>query len=193
MPPAHFVDLCARFPQLAIDLRYRRSANVTGAPLPGYGTAEVWLHERVAERLSAAVQALQRAGYGLIVYDAYRPLRAARALAQWARDTDQAWLLDGYIAETSRHSRGTAIDLGLLRDGDVVPMGTDFDAFGPDGHTLNASGAALDNRLRLRDAMLAAGLEDYRREWWHFDLPALDAPEQGCPFLDLPYPSTDGA
>lgn len=178
------VDVALVVPDAVLDVRYATPHNVTGAPLPGYGDPLAWLDEALAGWLEDGAGRLRSEGYRLVVYDAYRPVQAAKALADWARRTDQAWLLDGYISETSRHSRGTAIDVGMVTlEGGPVDLGTGFDDFGEQAHTRNAEGEALEHRLLLRRCMMAAGFEDYRREWWHFD-----APDLHRPLRDEPYP-----
>ena len=47
-------------------------------------------------------------------------------------------------------------------------------------HTLNASGAALRNRLELKAAMERFGYRNYHREWWHYDHRV-----RGARYLDL--------
>lgn len=172
MLPDGFADLFEALPDAVPDVRYATPHNCTGTVLPGYAGQRAWCDAAMVPLLQEAAEGLRMRGFRLVVFDAYRPLRAARWMGDWARRTDRAWLLDGYISETSRHCKGTAIDVSLVReDGVRVDMGTDFDAFGPAGHTLNAEGDALKHRLLLKSAMCGAGFEDYRREWWHFDLP----------------------
>ena len=181
------VDVAQVVPDAVLDIRYATVHNPTGAPLPGYGAPLAWLDEALADWLEDGATRLRKEGFRLVVYDAYRPERAARALGDWARRTGQAWLLDGYISETSRHSKGTAIDVGLVTtSGLPVDLGTGFDDFGEQAHTRNAEGDALANRLLLRRCMMAAGFEDYRREWWHFD-----APDLVRPLRDEPYTGVD--
>ena len=83
-------------------------------------------------------------------------------------------MLDGYIAETSGHSRGATLDLTLTRceRGACVDldMGTPFDFFDPRANTAHAdlSPAQKANRARLLDAMARHGFHNYPMEWWHF-------------------------
>ncbi|MCW8344256.1 M15 family metallopeptidase, partial [Stenotrophomonas sp. SG1] len=98
-------------------------------------------------------QDLRADGFGLRLYDCYRPVRSVQAFMAWVNDPHERsrtalqypdldkprLLADGYIAERSGHSRGATVDLGLLecRSGTCTPldMGTDFDFFGPRAHT----------------------------------------------------------
>jgi D-alanyl-D-alanine dipeptidase len=161
-------------PDIVLDMRYATSNNFTGRRVPGYCEQRALLLRRPARALARVQGRLERDGYGLKVYDAYRPARATRAMVRWARRTGREHLLDGYIARRSRHNLGAAVDVTLVRlsSGRELDMGTRYDAFTTRSHTLNARGRVLRNRLRLRDAMAAAGWTNYRREWWHYDFPA---------------------
>ena len=70
----------------------------------------------------------------------------------------------------SPHSRGAAVDLSLVdRDGQLLDMGTPFDAFTPLSHHGAAAvpAAAQRNRLVLLGLMTTAGWDFYSKEWWH--------------------------
>jgi zinc D-Ala-D-Ala dipeptidase len=209
LPPG-FVRLSALAPDIAQDIRYARAFNFTGAPVPGYDAAECILREEVATALIRVEARLKVDGYGLILWDCYRPTRAVDHFAAWAEDGHGPDLGDyffpdlargdlipqGYIARRSAHSKGTAVDLGLIRLGDppMLPssadggrcdasfserpaetgldMGTAFDCFSP----LSAGAAevtpqARANRNRLSAAMKTEGFHGYAAEWWHFRLP----------------------
>ena len=170
-----------------LDLRYATDDNFTGARLPGYCKPVAVIRRPAARALGRAQRRLEKSGLGLLVYDAYRPARATRAMVRWAERTNNEWVLtQGYVARRSNHNRGAAIDLTLirLRDNQPLGMGTDYDAFTTGSHTANASGTALRNRLTLKRAMEAFGFRNYRREWWHYDFPSATGPPRditlGC-------------
>lgn len=107
-------------------------------------------------------------------------------------------LLKGYISSRSTHSRGSTVDLTIVPLDTAQPdlsvvfgfpipctapkaerwpdnsldMGTAFDCFDERSHTANRDipEAAQANRELLVDLMTEAGFENYRREWWHFQL-----------------------
>lgn len=173
------VDLATVTPPPIIDLRYPTSRNFTGSPLPGYEANRAFLRREAAAAFARAAVALARQGYRLEVWDAYRPVRATRAMVAWTRRTGRTDLLrDGYIASRSRHNLGLAVDCTLVdaRTGRALDMGTGFDTFSPAAHTADASGTALANRLILRAAMAGAGFVPYDDEWWHFAVPLPGAP-----------------
>jgi D-alanyl-D-alanine dipeptidase len=181
---AGLVDVRTSARGIRLDVRYATPGNFTGAVLPGY-CKPIAVIRRPAARALGKVQArLERDGLGLLVYDAYRPSRATRAMVHWAQRSDNEWVLtQGYVARRSNHNRGAAVDLTLFRmsDGKPLGMGTRFDAFTTKSHTANASGKALSNRLRLKRAMEAYGFRNYRREWWHYDFPRAAGPPRDIP------------
>jgi D-alanyl-D-alanine dipeptidase len=182
------VDLATIDPSIRIDARYRDSGNFTGAPLPGYGANRLFLRREAAAALGRVQERLRARGLGLLVWDAYRPVRATEAMVEWATRTDQVHLLDdGYIARRSRHNLGVAIDLTAVdtATGRPLDMGTPYDTFGAEAHTANATGEVARNRAILVDAMEAEGFENYDQEWWHFSYPL----ENTVPF-DVPITET---
>jgi zinc D-Ala-D-Ala dipeptidase len=171
---AGLVDVRTYAPRIRLDVRYATTNNFTGRRLPGYCRPWAVLRRSAARRLGRVQRALERSGLGLLVYDAYRPARATRAMVRWAQRTGNEWVLrHGWVARRSNHALGTTVDLTLVRlsTGNTVRMGTAYDAFTRRSYTLNARGTALRNRLRLRRAMARQGFANYQREWWHYDGP----------------------
>ncbi len=186
---AGLIDVRSLAPEIAVDMRYAGSNNFTGRVVPGYAAPTCYLLRPAAEALARVVRTLKAQGYRLQVFDCYRPVRAVQAFVAWAGDlqeqsskaqyyprVDKRALLGDYIAETSGHSRGATLDLGLLdcRSGQclAVDMGTDFDFFDARAHTdaPDISAARRANRQRLLRAMAAQGFANYPMEWWHFTL-----------------------
>lgn len=165
------VDVRALAPGVLVDLRYRDAGNFTGAPLPGYEANRAMLRREAAAALARVERRLAAEGLTLLVWDAYRPVRATLAMVEWTRRAGREDLLrDGYIASRSRHNLGVAIDLTLAdrATGRPVEMGTAFDTFAPTAHTANATGPVAANRARLVAAMAAEGFANYDQEWWHY-------------------------
>ncbi len=184
---AGLVDMATLSADMHFDIRYAGTRNFVGERVAGYDAPKCLLLQPVAEALARVQQDVQRDGLSLKVFDCYRPVQAVRHFVRWARDAgdqrtkseyypvvDKATLLDGYIAETSGHSRGATLDLTLVRcEGDActeLDMGTPFDFFDPRAHTAHAdlSPAQKANRARLVEAMARHGFHNYPMEWWHF-------------------------
>lgn len=184
---AGLVDAASVVPGLAQDIRYAGTNNFVGTPVTGYDAPKCLLLAPVAQALARVQQDVQSEGLSLKVFDCYRPVRAVQHFVRWARDpSDQRTkagyypnlekdsLLDGYIAETSGHSRGATLDLTLVRcDRDAcveLDMGTPFDFFDPRANTAHPSinDDQRRNRERLVQAMARHGFQNYAMEWWHF-------------------------
>lgn len=185
MLPKGFVYVKDVIPGIREDIRYAGSHNFVGCPVDGYFAPRAVLKEKAALALKAAAEAFEKMGYGLLIYDAYRPQRAVDHFVRWAKDPSDVKTKDefyptldkselfpkGYIAVYSGHSRGLTVDLTLTdRDGNEIDMGGEFDWFskisshGYEGVTPQQK----KNRETLRQGMLAAGFDDYSEEWWHY-------------------------
>jgi zinc D-Ala-D-Ala dipeptidase len=219
--PADFVALDRVDPTILHDIRYRTRHNFVGRRIRGYRQPLCIVTRPTARALKRAQTRLRRRGHSLKVYDCYRPQRAVDHFVRWARDTDDEAMkrefyprvdksrlfADGYIAERSGHSRGSTVDLTLVKlpareqprwDGDLVPcfaddrfpdntvdMGTGYDCFDTLAHTVDRriQGRARGNRLRLKRAMDRAGFDNYENEWWHYTLRDEPYPDR---FFDFP-------
>ena len=184
-PPEGFVSLHEAVPRVILDIRYAGEDNFTGAALPGYGAPGAWLHVEAAAALARVAERIAPEGLGLLVYDAYRPARASKAMVEWAERTDNTWTLEqGYVAARSGHNHGHTVDLTLyeFESGVELDMGTPWDTFSSESHIVWGEGEVRANRDRLQAAMTAEGWKPYSKEWWHFRLPV-----EGTVPLDLQY------
>lgn len=185
--PNGFVYLKDVAPSIQTDVRYATSNNFVGKKVDGYKAKKIIITRRAAEALKLVQADLKKEGYGLKVFDAYRPQRAVNHFMRWVRNrSDQrtkskyyphieksTLARGGYIAGRSAHSRGSTVDLTLVKTGSgEVDMGTKFDYFGPESsHNSNAVTAAQKaNRAKLKAAMAKRGFRHYHKEWWHYTL-----------------------
>lgn len=174
---------------IQLDIRYAGTKNFVGARIDGYEAAKCLLAEPAAHALAAVQADLQSEGMGLRVFDCYRPQRAVDQFLRWANDAaDQRTkaahypnvpkrelVARGYIAAKSTHSRGSAVDVALVRfdswgGADPVDMGTPFDFFDERSHTdaRDIPEEARASRVLLRQAMERHGFRPLREEWWHY-------------------------
>ena len=193
--PAAFVDASTLIPSLVVEMRYAGSHNFVGAPIDGYLAPVCLLTRQAAQALAQVQRDLAAQKLGLKVFDCYRPARAVAHFVRWARDVrdtkakpefyptvDKRDLFRlGYISPQSGHSRGSTVDISLVRLGDggtpaereaELDMGTPFDTFSPRSWPSDTTvGAdARRNRALLADAMRRHGFVRYVKEWWHFTL-----------------------
>ncbi|MEW5927179.1 MAG: M15 family metallopeptidase [Gemmatimonadota bacterium] len=171
VPRGTLVDVRSLARSIRVEIHYATPNNFTRAPLPGYESPRALLRPEAARALLRVHRRLGEEGYGIKVWDAYRPVRATRAMVEWAERTGNRWVLEqGYVAERSGHNRGGTVDVTLIRrrSGREAEMGTGYDYFSPAAHTANAGGQVEENRQRLVRAMEAEGFRNYDKEWWHF-------------------------
>jgi D-alanyl-D-alanine dipeptidase len=187
LPPG-FVDAGAVVDGLVVDMRYFGDQNFVGERIDGYERARCVLSAPAARALAAVQHDLAARGLGLKVFDCYRPQRAVAHFVRWAQriddvkrkrefypDVDKRDLFkEGYISERSGHSRGSTVDLTLVRRADKreLDLGSPFDFFSPKSWPSDTSvGAqAQANRALLAAAMTRGGFRPYDKEWWHFTL-----------------------
>lgn len=155
--------------EFAVDLNliYATAQNFTGAPI--YRRTGCYLHADAANALRRAVVLAGELGLRLRIYDAYRPTEAQWVM--WSHTPNPEFLADP--RRGSPHSRGVAVDLAMIDgEGCELDMGTDVDAFTPLSHhaSTDIPAAAQRNRFLLLGVMTAAGWDNYRNEWWHYQL-----------------------
>jgi D-alanyl-D-alanine dipeptidase len=187
LPPG-FVDGAAAVDGLVVDMRYFGANNFVGERIDGYERPRCVLSAPAANALATVQRDLSAHGLGLKVFDCYRPQRAVAQFVRWAQriddvkrkrdfypDVDKRDLFkEGYISERSGHSRGSTVDLTLVRraDGRELDMGSPFDFFSPKSwpSDTGVGGEAQANRALLAAAMTRGGFRPYDKEWWHFTL-----------------------
>jgi zinc D-Ala-D-Ala dipeptidase len=160
------VDVHRRNPRIVLEIRYAGPDNFTHKPL--YDRAECWLNAVAAARLDAVEQELEPQGLRLKVWDCYRPLSVQKKF--WALVPDERYVANP--AKGSRHNRGAAVDLTLVRaGGSELPMPTPHDDFTARAHRdfMDLPPDVLANRALLEKVMVKHGFVPFPTEWWHFD------------------------
>lgn len=165
------VDLETLEPGLLLDLRYATDRNFLGAVF--YDTPRALLQRPVADAVVRVHRRLAAAGYGLTVFDAYRPWFVTRAF--WDLTPPAMRWMVADPANSSKHNRGAAIDVTLhdRRTGLPVRMPSTFDEPTPRAYAFYPGGTTRQrwHRALLRSAMEAEGFLLNPFEWWHFDHP----------------------
>ena len=181
-PPADLVDVQSVIPRIRVELVYATERNFVGVAM--YKVKTAYLRRPVADALSKVQADLERQGLGLKVWDAYRPLSVQKRF--WELVPDERYVASP--VKGSRHNRGAAVDVTLVNDkGEELEMPTKFDDFTPRAGAFDPehTAAAIANRKKLQDAMLAHGFTILPTEWWHFDGPDWQKYE----VLDVPLES----
>lgn len=168
IPDSNFVDIKQVDPTIVIDLRYAGPNNFTRRPLYPPGMPAL-VRSSVAQRLVFAQKFLRERGYGLKIWDAYRPKAAQERL--WEAARNNSYVADPKESIGSMHTRGAAVDATLVdRNGKEVPMPTEFDNFTPAAmlYYQGSNPVVRSNLKLLQKAMARAGFYGLRTEWWHF-------------------------
>jgi D-alanyl-D-alanine dipeptidase len=161
------VDIAKTCPGICIEMRYATERNLAGWRIYPSG-ARALIRKSVAARLRHAQDELHKQGYGLKIWDAYRPAWAQAAL--WNAMPDSEYLAAPSLGG-SYHSWGTSVDVTLVdSQGREQKMASDFDVLSLAAKSEYAgsdSNIAMHMRI-LRTAMLNAGFNGIHDEWWHF-------------------------
>lgn len=174
---------------IKLDIHYASSNNFLGTPL--YTEARAFLQKPAAEALVRANRKLHKQGYGLLIFDAYRPWYVTKVFWDATPPQDHIYVADP--AQGSRHNRGCAVDLTLydLKTGKALSMSSGYDEMSERAHSDYTGGTEEEraNRALLRNAMEAEGFTVYPDEWWHFDYKDWRSyPIMNTPFEDLGKP-----
>jgi D-alanyl-D-alanine dipeptidase len=178
------------------DAKYATWDNFTGKPVDGYLANRIVGSRALCAALGRARQEASSLGFGLVLWDGYRPQRAVDCFVRWSKQPEDgrtkrrhypnidrpAMFEEGYVAAKSGHSRGSTVDLTLYHvgTGELAPMGGDHDLMDPISHH-GAKGITLGeakSRRCLCSIMESSGFSSFDREWWHYSL------------ADEPYPNT---
>lgn len=164
----NLVDVRQVIPDIVCDLRYTTRENITLQHLYPQDMPCLLLAS-TAEKLRNAQASLRAQGYGLKIWDGWRPPEVQTALFEHGGYTGM--FTDPRIM-WSRHCSGTAVDVTLVdAKGRELEMPTKYDAGGPKCHymAILKDDEVRQRRHALQMAMMAAGFSILDSEWWHFD------------------------
>lgn len=199
--PAGFVFLDEVLPGARWDAKYATSDNFTGAPVDGYAVDRVVGSDAMAAALGEATRRAAAAGFGLLLWDGYRPQRAVNRFVAWSTEPEDGrtkaefypniaradMFTQGYVATRSGHSRGSAIDLTLfhLDTGEPASMGGRHDLMHERSHhgAVAVRGTDAAHRQTLCSIMERSGFVRYPSEWWHYSLGVEPHPDT---YFDFP-------
>lgn len=191
-----FVFMDELVPGIRWDAKYATWDNFTGTPVDGYLANRIIGTRALCAALARAREQAASLGFGLLLWDGYRPQRAVDRFLRWSEqpedgrtkrrhypNIDRPEILEkGYVAARSGHSRGSTVDLTLyhLATAELAAMGGDHDLMDPLSHhgAAGTTPAEAANRRLLCSIMEDNGFDRYAYEWWHYTL------------RDEPYPDT---
>ena len=119
------IDLAPLDRRIKLDIRYATSRNFLSTPV--YSAARAFLQRPAAEALLRAHRELLKQGYGLLIFDGYRPWYVTKIFWDATPPDKHEFVADP--AQGSRHNRGCAVDLSLydLKSGGEVEMTGGYD------------------------------------------------------------------
>lgn len=183
-----FVHLDELVPGIRWDAKYATRDNFTGQPVDGYLVNRIVGTRALCAALGRAQEKAASRGFGLLVWDGYRPQRAVDCFLRWSEQPEDGRtkqrhypnieryeLFDkGYVSAKSGHSRGSSVDLTLydLATGENARMGGGHDLMDSISHH-GAEGIEpieAENREYLCSIMEDCGFARYASEWWHYTL-----------------------
>lgn len=197
-------------PSIQVNLKYFGKDNFIGKVIPGYKANKAILTKQAAEALAQAQKKFKEDGYSILIYDAYRPQKAVTYFMDWIKNqpdeerkqyhfprVDKKDLVNqGYVAEKSGHSKGSTLDMTIIKDGvqfqivatpksrifngvtlpflddNSIDCGTSFDLMDKASHGENEyiTGEYKKNRDYIKEVMESFNFKVLNEEWWHFTL-----------------------
>ena len=166
---AKLVNLAAKDQQIRINMIYATDKNFVGTVV--YENTGAYLDEQAVDALSRVNRKLAEYGYGLVIWDAYRPWYISKLLHDALPENDKRLLESPETG--SPHNKGLSVDVSLydIATGKELDMISGFDELSFRAYSKFQGGSGLDRFRRdlLRQIMEKEGFTGVAHEWWHFD------------------------
>lgn len=180
-PNNELIEIKKAIPSIKLDIRYATKNNFMKQVM--YKQARAFARKPVVESLKKIQRELNKKGYGLKIFDGYRPY--AITVEFYKKASDKNFVANP--AKGSKHNRGCAVDLTLidLKTGKEVAMATPYDSF-------SAAAAAnyepVSAEVKKNRDLLIATMKKYQlnvldNEWWHYDFSGW----QQYDLMDIPF------
>lgn len=180
-PNNELIEIKKAIPSIKLDIRYATENNFMKQVM--YKQARAFARKPVVESLKKIQKELNKKGYGLKIFDGYRPY--AITVEFYKKASDKNFVANP--AKGSKHNRGCAVDLTLinLKTGKEVVMATPYDSF-------SAAAAAnyepVSAEVKKNRNLLIATMKKYQlnvldNEWWHYDFSGW----QQYDLMDIPF------
>ena len=167
---------------LKLEIRYATKNNFLKRPV--YKVAKAFLQRPVAEDLIKVSKELQKDGYGLLIFDGYRPWSVTKLFWDEIDPAKRKFVADPKTG--SIHNRGCAVDLTLydLKSGKEIKMPCEYDTFSDAAYPSYMGGTPEERSRRdfLTKVMENHNFKVHANEWWHFNHKDCDKYE----ILDIP-------
>ena len=176
-----FVYIQQVIPTVVLDIKYATMDNFTHRKL--YDSPKAVLRKGTTHKLKKVADQVEKKGYRLKIWDAYRSPQVQ--FAMWNLVSDTRYVANPYKGY-SNHSRGSAVDLTLVdNQGNELVMPTGFDNFTQEAARVN------ENAKYLQEVMVKHGFRPLATEWWHFDDTDKYEPADNVKVLQTPVSRKD--
>ena len=179
------VDLKKLDDEFQLDIRYASTNNFMRSKF--YKNERAFFNINAADRLIEAKNELKELGYGIIIYDAYRPWFVTKMF--WDGTPEN---LKHFVANPengSSHNKGCAIDIGLydIETGESIVMISGYDEFTERAYPNYMGGSKKQRDIRdmLIQVMERNDFTVYEYEWWHFNYNGCDSGIMNYSFEEL--------
>jgi D-alanyl-D-alanine dipeptidase len=180
-PNNELVEIKKAIPNITLDIRYATKNNFMKQVM--YKQARAFARKPVVASLKKIQKELNRKGYGLKIFDGYRPY--ATTVQFYKKASDKNFVANP--AKGSKHNRGCAVDLTIinLKTGKELAMATPYDSFSAAAaaNYKPVSKEVRKNRNFLMSTMKKYGLNVLENEWWHYDFVGW----QNYDLMDIPF------
>ena len=179
------VDLKKLDDEFQLDIRYASTNNFMRSKF--YKNERAFFNMSAANKLIEAKNDLKELGYGIIIYDAYRPWFVTKMF--WEGTPEN---LKHFVANPengSSHNKGCAIDIGLydIETGESIVMISGYDEFTERAYPNYMGGTKKQRDIRdmLIQVMERNDFTVYEYEWWHFNYNGCDSGIMNYSFEEL--------
>ncbi len=160
-----WLDILDVIPDAIVDIRYATENNFVGKQM--YECGRCFMRKEALYQLALVQDYLRGLGYGIKVFDCYRPRPIQQKL--WDKVPNASYVTPPW--KGSEHNKGLAVDLSIVdADNKELEMGSAYDYFGKEAHHdyYGHNDTILDNRTLLKTTMETYGFHPIRTEWWHY-------------------------
>lgn len=179
------IDLKKLDEEFKLDVRYASTNNFMRSKF--YVNERAFFNMSAADRLIEAKNELKELGYGIIIYDAYRPWFVTKMF--WEGTPEN---LKHFVANPengSSHNKGCAIDIGLydIETGESIDMISGYDEFTERAYPNYMGGSKKQRDIRdmLIKVMEKNDFTVYEYEWWHFNYNKCDSGIMNYSFSEI--------
>lgn len=166
---AQLVNILTLDSTIKVDMKYAKDNNFLNMKM--YDEEKAFVDLEMGKALVRVHKKLADFGYGLLIWDAYRPWYVTKMFYD-ALPMEEKTLLES-PEKGSSHNRGLSVDVSLydLKTGQPVKMISGFDELSFRTFSKYQGGIELARFERdlLRLIMEKEGFHGVDHEWWHFD------------------------